>query len=78
MVLHSYIFVNCCACRQCYHEQETDLSQTAGSARSPGLAVQEERKQRLPGHEMEEVLVCVEEDGSLLVHQPAGECTLPL
>lgn len=62
------------ACRQWYkHEQETDLCERAGSARSPGLAVQEEREQRLPGYEMEEVLVCAEEDVSLLVHQSAGE-----
>lgn len=60
--------------RQWYkHEQETDLCERAGSAGSPGLAVQEEREQRLPGYEMEEVLVCAEEDVSLLVHQPAGE-----
>lgn len=65
--------MHCCACRQWYNEQETDFSQAAGSARSPGLAVQEERKQRLPGYKVEEILVCAEEDGSLLVHQPAGE-----
>lgn len=59
--------------RQWYDEQKTDLSQRARPARPPGLAVQEERKQRLSGYEMEEVLVCAEEDCSLLVYQPAGE-----
>lgn len=36
--------------RQWYNEQETDLGQRAGSARPPGLAVQEERKQRFSGY----------------------------
>lgn len=36
------------------------------------MAVQEKREQRLPGHEVEEVLVCAEEDVALLVQQPAG------
>lgn len=59
--------------RQWYHEQEARLGQRAGSARPPGMAVQEERKQRLPEYQMEEVLVCAEEDIALLVCQPAGE-----
>lgn len=54
--------------RQWNNEQEADLGEGAGSARPPGLAVQKEREQRLPGYQMEEVLVCAEEDGSLLVH----------
>lgn len=36
------------------------------------MAVQEKGEQRLPGHEVEEVLVCAEEDVLLLVQQPAG------
>lgn len=59
--------------RQWYNEQETHLGQRAGSSGPPGMAVQEEGEQRLPGYQMEEVLVCAEEDISLLVHQPAGE-----
>lgn len=60
-------------CRQWHDEQEADLGQRAGSVRPPGLAVQEEGEQGLPGHQMEEVLVRAEEDVSLLVHQPASE-----
>lgn len=67
---HAHVFS---VLRQWYNEQKTDLGQRARSARPPGLAVQEEREQRLPGYQMEEVLVCAEEDVSLLVHQPAGE-----
>lgn len=60
-------------CRQWYNEQETYLCQRAGSARSPGMALQKERRQRLPGYQVEEVLVCAEKDCSVLVQQPAGK-----
>lgn len=61
--------------RQWHDEQETHLGQGAGSAGPPGMAVQEEGEQRLPGHQVEEVLVRAEEDVALLVHQPAGQIT---
>ena len=54
--------------RQWHDEQKTHLGQRAGSAGPPRLAVQEEEGQRLPEYQMEEVLVCAEEDVSLLVH----------
>lgn len=59
-------------CRSWHHEQETHLRQRTGPAGPPGMAVQEKREQRLPGHEVEEVLVRAEEDVVLLVQQPAG------
>lgn len=63
--------------RQWHDEQETHLGQRAGSAGPPGMAVQEEGEQRLPGDQVEEVLVRAEEDVALLVHQPAGQITNP-
>lgn len=61
------------ALRQWHDEQETHLGQRAGSTGLPGMAVQKEGEQRLPGYQVEEVLVCAEKDVALLVHQPAGE-----
>lgn len=56
-----------------YNEQEACVSQRSWSSGPPGLAVQKEGGQRLPGYQMEEVLVCSEENSSVLVHQSAGE-----
>lgn len=66
------------ALRQWHDEQETRLGQRAGSTGPPGMAVQKEGDQRLPGYQVEEVLVCAEKDIALLVHQPAGEIYKPL
>lgn len=68
-------FVRPCVLRQWHDEQETRLGQGAGSAGPPGMAVQEEGEHRLPGYQVEEVLVRAEEDVALLVHQPAGQIT---
>lgn len=65
-----------CVHRQWCDEQAAGVSQRAGSARPPGLVVQEEREQRLPGYEMEEVLVRPKEDCIILVHKCAGENAL--
>lgn len=59
--------------RNVQNESQESFSERSGPGGFSGLALQKERRERLSGDEMEEVLVCVEENLSVLVHESDGE-----
>ena len=60
----------------CSHESPTGLGQRSGAGGLSGLAPPQEGGAQLPGKQMEEILVCPEEEFSVLVHRQDGESQL--